>query len=278
MVDAKDSNLMGLHGQDCRGLRGRRIDDRGYAMAALLVALAIMAVLMSVALPAWRHLARREKEAELAFRGEQYARAIALYRAKNGNNFPPSLDVLVQGRYLRKKYKDPMTPDGEFRAIPVGNAAGAATGRRRSLRSRASASTTAPGGPAARRLRRAGRVSKVGFVGGGIMGVASKSTETSIRIYKNQTRYDLWPFTFNMVNRPGGNMPQQNPGQGPGARPGQQGPGRAAPAAVRVVKVVQVAGGPGRGGPGRGIGPFIGPDGQPMRPIPIPGGRGRGQF
>ena len=99
MVDAKDSNLMGLHGQQCRE------NDRGYAMAALLVGLAIMAVLMSVALPAWRHLARREKEAELAFRGEQYARAIALFRAKNGNNFPPSLDVLVQGRYLRKKYK-----------------------------------------------------------------------------------------------------------------------------------------------------------------------------
>ena len=117
MVGAKDSNLMGLHGQQGG-------DDRGYAMAALLVSLAIMAVLMSVAMPACRHLARREKEAELAFRGEQYARAIALFRAKNGNNFPPSLDVLVQGRYLRKKYKDPMTPDGEFRAIPVGNAQG----------------------------------------------------------------------------------------------------------------------------------------------------------
>ena len=38
----------------------------GYAMAALLVALAVMAVLMSVALPVWRHEAQREKEAELA--------------------------------------------------------------------------------------------------------------------------------------------------------------------------------------------------------------------
>ena len=56
--------------------------ERGYAMAALLVSLAVMSVLMSVALPAWRHEAQREKEAELVFRGEQYARAIALYRAK----------------------------------------------------------------------------------------------------------------------------------------------------------------------------------------------------
>jgi hypothetical protein len=110
------------------------------------------------------------------------------------------------------------------------------------------------------------------------MGVASKSTETSIRIYKNQTRYDLWPFTFNMVNRPGGNMPQgQNPGQGPGARPGQQGPGRGGPGGGPGRGEGPGRGGPGRGGPGRGTGPFIGPDGQPMRPM-IPGGRGRGQF
>lgn len=265
---------MGLHGQQCRD------DDRGYAMAALLVGLAIMAVLMSVALPAWRHLARREKEAELAFRGEQYARAIALYRAKNGNNFPPSIDVLVQGRYLRKKYKDPMTPDGEFRVIPVGNPQGPQQGGTQPPQGRGSTpapqgpgSTPTPQGPGSTPAPPGG-----GFVGGGVMGVASKSTETSIRIYKNQTRYDLWPFTFNMVNRPGGNMPNaQNPGQGPGARPGQQGPGqpgRGGPGRGGPGR----EGGPGRGGPGRGMGPFIGPDGQPMRPIQIPGGRGGQEF
>src|SRR5687768_13678032 len=66
--DDKDNTLMGLHGQ------ASRKGQRGYAMAALLVSMAVMAVMMSVALPAYRHLARREKEAELAFRGEQYAR------------------------------------------------------------------------------------------------------------------------------------------------------------------------------------------------------------
>src|SRR4030095_4823082 len=110
---AKDNTLMGLGGQaDTRG-------EHGYAMAALLVALAIMAILLTVAMPVWRHEAQREKEAELIFRGEQYARAIALYRAKNGNQLPPSIDVLVQGRYLRKKYKDPMTKDGEFLPIAM---------------------------------------------------------------------------------------------------------------------------------------------------------------
>ena len=54
----------------------------GYAMVALLVGLSIMAVALSVALPAWRTMTQREKEAELVFRGEQYARAIALFQRK----------------------------------------------------------------------------------------------------------------------------------------------------------------------------------------------------
>jgi len=236
---------MGLHGQD---------GQRGYAMAALLVSIAVMAVLMSAAMPAYRHLALREKEAELAFRGEQYARAIALYRAKNGNNFPPSIDMLVQGKYLRKKYPDPMTPDGEFRLIPVGNpAAGQSGGRGNPPQGRGN---QPPGG-------RGGQTGAV--VGGGLMGVASKSTETSIRIYKGQTRYDMWPFTFNMVNRPGGNMPGVN---APGGRGGQPRPGG------RGVG----PGGRGVGPGGRGVGPGGRRGGGPFRPTDRvnPGGRGRG--
>ena len=93
-------------------------------MAALLIALAIMAILLTIAMPVWRHEARREKEAELVFRGEQYARAIALFKFKNANipnAVPPSIDFLVQNRFLRKKYKDPMTTDGEFVLIGGGS-------------------------------------------------------------------------------------------------------------------------------------------------------------
>ena len=38
-------------------------------------------------------------------------------RKAGGGNYPPSLDVLVQGRFLRKKYKDPMTESGEWDVI-----------------------------------------------------------------------------------------------------------------------------------------------------------------
>jgi type II secretory pathway pseudopilin PulG len=246
------------------GLRGQG-GERGYAMAALLVSLAVMSVLMSVAMPVWRHQARREKEAELAFRGEQYARAIALYRTKNANNFPPSIDVLVQGKYLRKKYKDPVSADGEFRIVPLGGQAGQqGTGQP------GSQPGTGPRVPGGRGIQpQPPPTSQQNpMAAGGIIGVASKSTETSIRIYKGQTRYDQWPFTFNMANRPGAQVPGA---QGPGM-PGGRGEGR--------------PGQPGIGGPdGRGSGRGRGSDGRgPFRPggdgrgIPPfgPGGRGMG--
>jgi type II secretory pathway pseudopilin PulG len=93
--------------------------NAGYAMAALLVAMAIMAILMTVAMPVWKQAAQREKEEELVFRGQQYVHAIALFSRKSGNAVPPNVNVLVEQRFLRKKYKDPITND-DFQLIPVG--------------------------------------------------------------------------------------------------------------------------------------------------------------
>jgi len=56
------THLSGQESFDCRR-------EEGYAMAALLVGLSVMAVLMTVAMPVWKQLAQREKEEELVFRG-----------------------------------------------------------------------------------------------------------------------------------------------------------------------------------------------------------------
>ncbi len=226
--------------------------QHGFAMAALLVSLAVMSVLMSVALPAWRHEAQREKEAELVFRGEQYARAIALFRSKNGNAFPPNVDVLVEGRYLRKKYLDPITRK-DFDVI---SAVGAQAGTPGIQGRGGQPGRGRQGTPQAPGTNPFGGVSAVSA---GIMGVHSKSQENSIRIYNGQTRYDQWIFAFTAANRPGGNAPgASNPG-GPGApTPGSPGAGRG-----------------GRGG--RGMTP--GQRGFQIPPFPGPrgGGRGSGQ-
>jgi hypothetical protein len=53
-----------------------------------------------------------------------------------------------------------------------------------------------------------------GSVVGGMTGVRSKSTETSLRTYRGATRYDQWMFTFNIAPRPGGAMPMANSPEG----------------------------------------------------------------
>ena len=90
-------------------------------MAALLVGLSVMTVMMAAALPVWSHATRREREEELIWRGEQYKRAIMLFQRKFANTFPPTVDILVEQKFLRKKYKDPITGE-DFQIIPVGGA------------------------------------------------------------------------------------------------------------------------------------------------------------
>lgn len=96
--------------------------ERGYAMAGLLVAIGVMGILMSAALPVWRTYMQREKEAELLFRGEQYVRAIDLYQRRFPGAYPTDLDALVEGRFLRRLYLDPMTGE-PFRVLTQGSAA-----------------------------------------------------------------------------------------------------------------------------------------------------------
>ena len=199
--------------------------NRGYAMAALLVAMSVMAVLMSALLPVWSHLATREKEEELIFRGRQYARAVGLFQRKFANAAPPTIDVLVEQRFLRKKYKDPITND-DFQPIYANQAAIQPPG----------------GGPSAARPGQSATLStpaqqtpQSGFGGtgvgaqGGVIGVTSKSKEESIKIYNGRSRYNEWAFVHiqtaqrpGQPGTPGRPSPQGQPGPF-GMQPGRQG-------------------------------------------------------
>ncbi len=239
-------------------------------MAALLVALAVMAVMMSVALPVWRHEAQREKEAELVFRGQQYIRAIRLFQMKT-QAFPTSADLLVQGHYLRKKYKDPITND-EFEYMGIASAQPGQTGQpgRSGQPGPAGGGRGPVGGFGAGQMPTTstfGSAAPSGTVPGGMMGVRSKSKDESIRLYLGRNHYNEWTFIY---------VPQQQQPGGPGGRGQPGGPGgRGQPG--------QPGGPAGGAGPGRGRGgatPF--PPGGPGRggPTPFPPGgpgRGRGQ-
>jgi type II secretory pathway pseudopilin PulG len=208
--------------------RGAKAD--GYAMAALIVGMSVMAIMMSIALPVWRTAGQREREAELVFRGEQYARAVELYQRKYAGAFPPSLDVLLNEKMLRRRYVDPMTEDGEFQLLYAGQDAGQAgqigQGPQGQLDQLARAGQT--GGLGRGAAPPTARGAFGGGPRGGIMGVTSKSTAVSLREYNGRGRYNEWAFVATQASVQGG---AQTGGQrgNRGGPPGQRGaapPGR----------------------------------------------------
>jgi type II secretory pathway pseudopilin PulG len=257
-------------------------NERGYAMAALLVGMAVMAIMLSVALPVWRTFVQREREAELIFRGEQYAHAIEIFQRRNGG-FPQSLDVLVKTRAIRKAYKDPMTGE-DFQPVFVGQMIGGVPvvpgqqGRGRAGQQVRGGVVAGPvGGVAAGRGQAPGARGAAAnpFIGGGvgrqagvgtpgiaaagpIVGVVSRSTADSLRLYNGRGKYNEWAFVaVAMTTQAGSPTGAQTPGLPPGVRPG--GPGRGLPFPGRGVQQ------PGRGG-FRGTQPgiqFPGPGTQP---------------
>ena len=216
-------------------------------MAVLLAGLAIMGIAWTVVVPVWKQSVQREKEAELFFRAGQYARAIALYQRKYANAFPPNVDVLLREKFLRKKYKDPIT-NGDFRylsplelqALPTLNTT-PQPGFGRSN----------PAGPS----DPTGRPSAFGANGPtagpsqGIAAVVSRSSAPSIRVFKNRRQYNQWVVTVQDV------MPRSAVGAPQPGQPGQPG----------------LPGQPGQ--PGVSPSPFGGPGGSPGRTSPrLPSG------
>jgi type II secretory pathway pseudopilin PulG len=253
--------------------RGRLAGERGYAMAALLVGISVMAVIMTMAMPVWSTQAKRAREDELVFRGEQYARAIAMFQRKYANALPPSIDVLVNERFLRKKYLDPIT-GGEFQALTgaAGQAVpGPGPGRSGPGGTPPQGGAGGTGGfgsaqsafnsfAAQAQQGRGGFGGTVGG-GGGITGVASKSTEKSLRLYNGRGAYNEWAFVAvqrQLQAGEGAGPGAQAPGAGRGGRGGERGTGPGA--------------GPGRTG-GTGPGSFRPPGGDPSRSFrpPAPG-------
>lgn len=107
------------------GCRRSRVPSRGqdgYILLAVLVLSVFILIALSVAAPKVAADIQRDREVELVHRGQQYTRAIKLYYKKFGA-YPPTLDALEKSneiRFLRKRYKDPMTGKDDWHLIHFG--------------------------------------------------------------------------------------------------------------------------------------------------------------
>ena len=101
-----------------------RSRQQGYVLIVMLLFLALMVIGLTAGAPAMAQRVRREREIELIHRGKQYARAIKLFYRKFGR-YPTRLEELEKTnniRFLRRRYKDPMTESGDWRLIHFGEA------------------------------------------------------------------------------------------------------------------------------------------------------------
>jgi len=210
--------------------------QRGYVLLAVLLVLALILLATLAAAPRLAQQIRRDREQELIHRGTQYARAIKRYYKKFGH-YPASLSQLEDTnhlRFLRRRYKDPMTEKGEWRVIHVGEArvvpkgALPPAGQAGGLAGATPAAGPAPPGG------QPGDVPQVGtpasalstpvtgptFGGGPIVGVASTSKDASIRVLNDKDHYNDWEFVYDPRLDPAAQQPQvPQPPQTPASAP-----------------------------------------------------------
>lgn len=85
--------------------------QRGYILLTLMLFVSLLVIGALAVLPEMAFEAKRDREEEMIHRGVQYSRAIQHYYKKFGT-YPANLDALENTqnlRFLRKRYKDPVT-------------------------------------------------------------------------------------------------------------------------------------------------------------------------
>ena len=108
-----------------RSRQPRRQKEGGYALLLIFLMAAVAAIMLYQEVPRLAFETQRQKEQMLMERGEQYKRAIQLFlRANNNQRWPASIDELESfngRRFLRHRYKDPITGKEEWRLIHIQN-------------------------------------------------------------------------------------------------------------------------------------------------------------
>jgi type II secretory pathway pseudopilin PulG len=209
--------------------------QKGYMLLSVMLLVTVMLIALSIELPRIAQQIKRENEEELVHRGKEYAMAIKRYyhSPASRGTYPTSLDQLEGTnnlRFLRRRFKDPMTTDGEWKLIHFGEAeiklttpgvgpgvAGSIPGGTGSLSTSplgglvtptptpsASPGGAGPGlsGTANNPTGTGGQLGTLATTsspvqaGGVIIGVASKSKATAIKEFNGSDEYDQWLFVF----------------------------------------------------------------------------------
>jgi hypothetical protein len=216
----------------------RRREQSGYALLMVCFLAALMIIATWAVVPDLITQAQREKEEEMIWRGQQYARGVRMFYRKNGR-FPQSIEDLTEKktniRYMRQAYKNPTNPkDGEWRLIYVGpngqlvgslrNRALGGAGGAQGIPQGGAIGTPSTGTPSAGApstgAPTSGTATGGRIFGGNIIGVGGTVAKPSLKVYQGATNYREWEFIWDptkdaaVVGAPGGPRPGTpgNPG------------------------------------------------------------------
>ena len=117
--------ITGTSRKSIRPRSARRQREGGYLLLAIMLMMAFMVITLTyVVAPRIIQQMKRDREEEMIHRGTEYARAIKKFYKKNGR-YPTTLDDLDKGqiRFLRKRYKDPLTKEGQWKLLRYGDIA-----------------------------------------------------------------------------------------------------------------------------------------------------------
>lgn len=87
--------------------------QRGFSLLELMIAMFIMIILLSIAIPTYERSMRHARETVLKENLFQMRRAIDQYSADKGK-LPQSIDDLVTAKYLRERPVDPILEKDEW--------------------------------------------------------------------------------------------------------------------------------------------------------------------
>lgn len=190
---------------------------RGYALLIVMMLATILLISLSAALPSVYTAGMREREEELIFRGNEYARAVALFR-RQFRRYPTSVKELLQTngiRFLRREYPDPMSRKGKWRFIhadangtildsvilrrpgtPQAGKTGSPTTTEKTegLNAAGGSEGRTPDAEKEKTETSAFFGDRNEIQGAFIVGVASTSRQKSIRVFNGRTRYNEWEF------------------------------------------------------------------------------------
>lgn len=166
--------------------------EKGYTLIVCVMAVTLLSIAVATALPLLSSQIKRDKEAELVFRGLQYAEAIRVFQRRFGRP-PATLQELLdtRPRSIRRLWKDPMTEEGTWVVLISGPEGGAGGGNPDPNRVGSvepnegnEPSEVQPGAP-----------NPVGP----IIGVRSRSDQAGLRTFFDSESYASWRFTADLL-------------------------------------------------------------------------------